>query len=53
MARRHPVLADGMVRVKYGERLDGALMQPVINVAAKYSKFPPFKADDIMYKAAR
>jgi NitT/TauT family transport system substrate-binding protein len=52
-AKIDPALAGGMVRVKYGERLDGALMQPVINVAAKYSKFPPFKADDLMYKAAR
>jgi NitT/TauT family transport system substrate-binding protein len=51
-AKIDPALAGGMVRVKYGERLDTALMQPVINVAAKYSKFAPFKADEITYKAA-
>jgi NitT/TauT family transport system substrate-binding protein len=52
-AKIDPALAGGMVRVKYGERLDPALMQPVINVAAKYSKFAAFKADDITYKGAR
>jgi NitT/TauT family transport system substrate-binding protein len=52
-AKIDPALAGGMVRVKYGERLDPALMQPVINVAAKYSKFAAFKADDITYKGGR
>jgi hypothetical protein len=28
-------------------------MQPVINVAAKYSKFPAFPADQLIYKPGR
>jgi NitT/TauT family transport system substrate-binding protein len=48
-----PEAAASMVRVKYGERLNPAFLQPVINVAAKYGKFPPFPADQIMYKPAR
>ena len=48
-----PDAAAGMVRVKYGERLNAAFLQPVINVAAKYGKFPPFPADELMYKAGR
>ena len=45
-----PALVQTMRRTHYGERLDPALMQPVINVAAKYSKFPPFAANDLIYK---
>ncbi len=52
-AKIDPELAAAMVRIHYGERLTPALMQPVINVAAKYSKFPAFPADDLIYKAAR
>jgi NitT/TauT family transport system substrate-binding protein len=52
-AKIDPALAAGMTRSKYGERLNAALMQPVINVAAKYSKFAPFPADDLMVKTSR
>jgi NitT/TauT family transport system substrate-binding protein len=52
-AKIDPELAANMVRIHYGERLNAALMQPVINVAAKYSKFPAFPADQIIYKPAR
>jgi NitT/TauT family transport system substrate-binding protein len=50
-AKMDPDLAASMVRVKYGEQLTTAIMQPVINVAAKYGKFPPFPAEELMYKA--
>jgi NitT/TauT family transport system substrate-binding protein len=52
-AKIDPELAANMVRIHYGERLNPALMQPVINVAAKYSKFPAFPADDLIYKPGR
>ena len=52
-AKIDPELAANMVRIHYGERLSPALMQPVINVAAKYGKFPPFAADAIIYKPGR
>jgi NitT/TauT family transport system substrate-binding protein len=48
-----PELAAGMTRIHYGERLTPALMQPVINVAAKYSKFAAFPADELIYKPAK
>jgi AAHS family 4-hydroxybenzoate transporter-like MFS transporter len=52
-AKIDPELAANMVRIHYGERLSPALMQPVINVAAKYSKFTPFPADAIIYKPGK
>jgi ABC-type nitrate/sulfonate/bicarbonate transport system substrate-binding protein len=52
-AKLDPDLAANMVRIHYGERLTPALMQPVINVAAKYSKFPAFPADELIYKPGR
>ena len=51
-AKMDPDAAANMVRVKYGETLNPAWLQPVINVAAKYSKFPPFPAGDLIYKPA-
>lgn len=52
-AKLNPDLVATMVRIHYGERLDPALMQPVINVAAKFGKFPPFPADSLIYKAGK
>ncbi len=52
-AKIDPALAAGMTRSRYGERPSAALMQPVINVAAKYGKFAPFPADGFIYKPAR
>ena len=45
-AKMDPEAAAGMVRVKYGEALNPAFLQPAINVAAKYSKFTAFPASD-------
>jgi ABC-type nitrate/sulfonate/bicarbonate transport system substrate-binding protein len=52
-AKMDPDVAASMVRVHYGESLNPAWLQPVINVAAKYSKFPPFPADQLIYKPGR
>jgi NitT/TauT family transport system substrate-binding protein len=52
-SKMDPDAAAAMVRIHYGEQLNAAFMQPVINVAAKYSKFPPFPADELMYKPVR
>jgi NitT/TauT family transport system substrate-binding protein len=52
-AKLDPDVAANMVRIHYGERLNPALMQPVINVAAKYGKFPEFAADELIYKPGR
>lgn len=52
-AKIDPSLVAQMTRSYYGERLAPSLLQPAIDVAAKYSKFPPFRADDLMYKAPR
>jgi NitT/TauT family transport system substrate-binding protein len=52
-AKMDPELAKSMVRIHYGDRLNAAFMQPVINVAAKYGKFAPFKAEELMYKPGR
>jgi ABC-type nitrate/sulfonate/bicarbonate transport system substrate-binding protein len=52
-AKMDPDAAANMVRVRYGETLTPALLQPVINVAAKYSKFTPFPADQLIYKPGR
>jgi NitT/TauT family transport system substrate-binding protein len=52
-AKMDPELANSMVRIHYGDRLTAGFMQPVINVAAKYGKFAPFPADELMYKPSR
>jgi NitT/TauT family transport system substrate-binding protein len=49
-AKIDPSLASQMTRSRYGEQLSPALMQPAIDVAAKYSKFPPFPAEELIYK---
>jgi NitT/TauT family transport system substrate-binding protein len=45
-----PALAASMTRAYYGEQLAPQLLQPIIDIAAKYSKFPSFPAAKIMYK---
>jgi NitT/TauT family transport system substrate-binding protein len=40
----------GAGRVQYIERRDPALLQPMINLAAKYAGITPFHADDIFFK---
>lgn len=41
--------AATMVRSRYGGALTAAMLQPAIDVAAKYAKFPPYRASALMY----
>jgi NitT/TauT family transport system substrate-binding protein len=42
-----------MTRARYGEVLSPALIQPVIETAAHYLKFPSFPAQELLYVPAR
>jgi len=42
-----------MVRSHFGEQLAPALMQPVVDVSAKYNKFTPFPASELIYAGSR
>lgn len=44
-----PALAATMVHVRFAERLTAALIQPQIDVTAKYGSFATFPAQEIMY----
>lgn len=44
-----PALVGAMTRVQYGERLTPAMLQPVVDVAAKYGGFPPYPAQTLIY----
>lgn len=46
-----PATVAAMTRVRYGERLDPALIQPVVNVAAKYGGITPYSAADLIYSS--
>jgi len=48
-----PALIASMPRALFTERLSPALMQPVIDVAAKYNGFTPFPAQDLIYQPPR
>jgi NitT/TauT family transport system substrate-binding protein len=45
-----PSAVAAMVRVRYGESLDPALLQPELDANAKYDHFTPFPAGDLLYK---
>lgn len=42
-----------MTRARYGEQLTPALMQPLVDVAAKYGEVGPFPARELIYATAR
>jgi NitT/TauT family transport system substrate-binding protein len=44
-----PTVLSTMTRSHYAERLDPALLQPLIDVAAKYAKFNSFPAQELIY----
>jgi ABC-type nitrate/sulfonate/bicarbonate transport system substrate-binding protein len=44
-----PAVVATTVRSRYAEQLTGSLMQPVIDVTAKYAKFAPFPAGELIY----
>lgn len=43
----------GMVRVRYADRLTAAMIQPEIDVAAKYGNFTTFPAQDLILNPSR
>lgn len=47
-----PVLLATMTRARFADRLTPALMQPPIDVAAKYAKFDSFPASELIYSPA-
>lgn len=48
-----PSVVANMVRVRFGERLTPALVQPQIDIAAKYGSFARFPASEIIYSPTR
>jgi NitT/TauT family transport system substrate-binding protein len=48
-----PAVAATMIRVRFGDRLTAAAVQPQIDVSAKYAGFPTFPAQDIIVSGAR
>jgi ABC-type nitrate/sulfonate/bicarbonate transport system substrate-binding protein len=44
-----PAVLGTMTRSHYAERLDPVLLQPLIDVAAKYAKFNSFPAQELIY----
>ena len=52
-AKVDPQLAAQMTRARYAETLTPQLLQPIVDIAAKYSKFQTFPAANIIYKPAR
>jgi NitT/TauT family transport system substrate-binding protein len=49
VAHADPSLVSASVRAVFGERLDPAQLQPLINATAKYGGIPAFPATDIIY----
>ncbi len=48
-----PAIIASEVRDVFAERLTPALLQPNIDVAARYLKFPPFPAGELIYAGSR
>jgi NitT/TauT family transport system substrate-binding protein len=48
-----PTVVASMIRVRFGEQLTTASVQPQIDVAAKYAPFPTFPAQEIIYTRSR
>lgn len=49
-AKLDPATIASMERAQFAERLTPALIQPAIDVSAKYGGFTPFPADRIVYR---
>jgi NitT/TauT family transport system substrate-binding protein len=47
-----PTIVAAARRPYFPDRLVGALVQPFIDITAKYAKFAPFKADELIYVPA-
>jgi len=48
-----PAVVATMARIRYPEQFTPALMQPLIDVSAKYNGFSPFPAQELMYTPPR
>jgi NitT/TauT family transport system substrate-binding protein len=48
-----PAVIATMARTRYGNQLTAPLTQPLIDVAAKYGKFSPFPATELIYAVPR
>jgi len=51
--RLDSAVVASMGRSRYAEQLTPALIQPVVNMVAKYSGFPPFSADEMIFASPR
>ena len=52
-SKTDPAIVAGTPRVRFSQDVRPALIQPVIDVAAKYNGFTTFPAQDIIYAPAR
>jgi len=48
-----PASLAGMTRVRYADHVTAAMIQPVVDVTAKYGKFAAFPTQDLLYAAPR
>ena len=48
-----PAALATMTRSRYAEQLTPALLQPVVDVSAKYNGFGRFPAQDLIYTPVR
>ena len=48
-----PATVASMVRSRFADQLSAALLQPVIDVSAKYNHFTPFPASELIYVPPR
>lgn len=48
-----PEVIETMVRARFAETLNAPLMQPLVDVSARYGGFPTFPASELIYVPAR
>jgi NitT/TauT family transport system substrate-binding protein len=48
-----PAVAATMIRVRFGDRLSAASIQPQVDISAKYGNFPTFPAQEIIFTGLR
>ena len=48
--RLDPEVVHNSIRIQYGTRRDPSLLQPMINLTAKYAGITPFPAEDMFFK---
>lgn len=53
VTKMDPAVLAKMTRVPYADRLTPAMIQPVVDVTAKYGKFPTFSAQELLYRPQR